>query len=47
MGDAVNWVFSVIASAVNWLDSWQYMGVSFLSWLIALAVIGIVLRYTL
>ena len=45
MASALQYVFSVIASAVSWLGSWQYMGVSFIHFLIGLAVIGIILRF--
>lgn len=45
MAQALQYVFTVIASAVNWLGSWQYMGVSFIHFLIGIAVIGIILRF--
>lgn len=45
MAQALQYVFTVISSAVSWLSSWEYMGVSFLYFLIGLAVIGIILRF--
>lgn len=45
MAQAIQYVFTVISSAVSWLSSWDYMGVSFLSFLMGIAIIGIVLRF--
>lgn len=45
MAQALQYVFNVIASAVSWLGSWSYMGVSFLHFLIGIAIIGIILRF--
>ena len=45
MGSYVSWVLLSIGSAVEWLASWEYQGVTFLSFLIGVAVIGIVLRF--
>lgn len=45
MAQALQYVFTVISSAVSWLGSWNYMGVSFIGFLMGLAVIGIILRF--
>ena len=45
MTAALEFVLSVISSAVNWLLSWQYLGVPFLYYLMGLAVISIMLRF--
>lgn len=45
MTSALEFVLSVISSAVNWLLSWQYLGVPFLYYLMGLAVISIMLRF--
>lgn len=45
MAQALQYVFTVISSAVAWLGSWSYMGVSFIYFLIGLAVMGIILRF--
>lgn len=45
MSSAIEFVLSVISSAVNWLLSWQYLGVPFLYYLMGIAVISIMLRF--
>lgn len=45
MSDALNFVFTCIYTAVSWLKTWQFEGISFLVWLIAFAVIIIIIDY--
>lgn len=45
MAQAINYVFTVISSAVSWLNHWEYMGVPFLGYLMGIAIVGIILRF--
>lgn len=45
MLQALQFVLSVITSSVNWLLSWQYLGVPFLYYLMGIVIIGVVLRF--
>lgn len=45
MSDAFSWVISVISASVQWLMSWNYKGISFGWYLLALIVMGIILDY--
>lgn len=47
MATAVTFVLNVITSAVNWLGSWQFLGIPFLYYMIGIAVIGILMRFAL
>ena len=43
MSDALTFVFTCINKAVTWLSTWRFEGIPFIMWLIAFAVIIIIL----
>lgn len=43
MNDAFGFVFGTIRNFILWLQSWSFLGVSFLYWMIALAIVNIIL----
>ena len=45
MSDALTFVFTCISRAVTWLSSWRFENIPFLMWLIAFAVIIIIIDY--
>lgn len=45
MNNALDFVFNTISNCVSWLNSWKFLDVSFLVWLISFAIISIVIDY--
>lgn len=45
MTDALNFVFQQIAKTTIYLESWQFLGVPFLYWLIGMIILEITMRY--
>lgn len=45
MQDALNFCFGIISSAISWLANWSFLGVPFLVFIIAFAIIGIIIDY--
>lgn len=45
IADAISFVFNVISSAWGWLLVWNYKGIPFGYFLLAIAIIGIILDY--
>lgn len=43
--DAINWVLTEIIHVVNWLNTWQIVGIPFLYWLIGYTVMAITMRF--
>lgn len=43
--DALNWVLTEIIHTVNFLGQWEFLGISFLYWLIGYTVMAISLRF--
>lgn len=44
MQDWLNWFISLVSTSVDWLSQMQIFGVSVLSFLIGLVIMGVVLR---
>lgn len=44
MNDAFSIVFEEIKMFIGWLNSWSFLGVTFLYWLIAISIMGILLQ---
>lgn len=43
MSDVMLFLYEVVARCIEWLKSWSYAGVPFLVWLMALAIVIIIL----
>lgn len=47
MGEWLSWFVSLISLSVDWLSSAEILGVSLLSFLVSLVLMGVVLRAVL